>query len=142
MVSVIASSAVDCGFEPWSYQIKDCKIGISFFFAKHASKTWWLGIRTMCPSGVTCLPVVYRDYVSEWNDISTCRLLFQWTRTIKIQLSMLDIIIVSSKYNLFSSWFSWKIVHLALNINHSLILFVHQLKGIGGLPQSSNLCLG
>ena len=27
-VSVIASSAVDCGFEPRSGQTKDCKIGI------------------------------------------------------------------------------------------------------------------
>ena len=39
MVSVIASSAVDRGFEPWSGEIKDYKIGISFFFAKHAAKT-------------------------------------------------------------------------------------------------------
>ena len=28
MVSVLASSAVDCGFEPWSDQTKDYKIDI------------------------------------------------------------------------------------------------------------------
>jgi hypothetical protein len=32
-----------------------------------------------------------------------------------------DIIIISSKCNLFSPWYGWKIAHLALNNNHSLI---------------------
>ena len=49
MVSVLASSAVDRGFEPWSGQTKDYKIGICCFSA-------WLGIRIMCPSGATFLP--------------------------------------------------------------------------------------
>ena len=44
MVSVLASSAVDCGFKPRSGQTKDYKIGICC-----------LGIRIMCPSGATCL---------------------------------------------------------------------------------------
>jgi hypothetical protein len=35
MVSVLASSAVDRGFEPWSGQTKDYKIGIWCFSAKH-----------------------------------------------------------------------------------------------------------
>jgi hypothetical protein len=35
MVSVLASSAVDCGFEP--NQAKDYKIGICCFSAKHAA---------------------------------------------------------------------------------------------------------
>ena len=39
MVSVFASSAVDGGFEPWSGQTKDCKIGICCFSAKHAALT-------------------------------------------------------------------------------------------------------
>jgi hypothetical protein len=30
-----------------------------------------------------------QDNVSEWNDMSTCELLFQWASTIKIQLNML-----------------------------------------------------
>jgi hypothetical protein len=34
MVSVLASSAVDCGFEPWSGQTKDYKIGICYFSVK------------------------------------------------------------------------------------------------------------
>jgi len=59
MVSVLASSAVDRGFEPRSDQTKDCKIGICCFSAKHAAlrrKTGCLGIRIMYPSGATCLP--------------------------------------------------------------------------------------
>ena len=37
MVSMLISSAVDCGFEPWSGQTKDYKIGICCFSAKHAA---------------------------------------------------------------------------------------------------------
>ena len=45
MVSVLASSAVDCKFELRLGQTKDYKIGICCFFAKHAtvrkkSKDW------------------------------------------------------------------------------------------------------
>ena len=45
MVSVLASSAIDRGFEPRSGQTKDYKIGICCFSAKHAalrrkSKDW------------------------------------------------------------------------------------------------------
>ena len=36
MVSMLTSSAIDCGFEPWSGQTKDYKIGICCFSAKHA----------------------------------------------------------------------------------------------------------
>jgi hypothetical protein len=61
MVSVLASSAVDCEFDPRSGQTKDYEIGICFFSAKHAplrrkSKIGWLGIIIMCPSEATCLP--------------------------------------------------------------------------------------
>ena len=37
MVSVVASSAVDRGFEPRSGQIKDYEIGICCFSAKYAA---------------------------------------------------------------------------------------------------------
>ena len=37
MVNVLASSAVDRGFEPRSGQTKDYEIGICCFFAKHAA---------------------------------------------------------------------------------------------------------
>ena len=44
MVSVLAASAIDRGFEPQSRQIKDCKIGICCFSAHAAlrrkSKGW------------------------------------------------------------------------------------------------------
>ena len=63
MVSVLASSAVDHGFEPESGQIKDYNIGICCFSAKYAaleerSNTGCLEIRIIhcvCPSGATCL---------------------------------------------------------------------------------------
>jgi hypothetical protein len=45
MISLIASSAVDHGFDSWSGKTKDYKIGICCFSAKHAalrrkSKGW------------------------------------------------------------------------------------------------------
>jgi hypothetical protein len=79
MVSMLAASVVYLGFEPRSGQPKDYDIVISCFSAKHAalrrkSKDWLAGDQ---------------DNVSEWSDMSTLGLLFQWANTIKIQLSML-----------------------------------------------------
>ena len=67
MVSVLASSAVDRGFESRSGQTKDYTIGICWFSAKHAalrrkSKDWLAR---------------NQDNVSEWSDMSTRGLLFQ-----------------------------------------------------------------
>jgi hypothetical protein len=67
MVSVLASSAVDRGFEPRSGQAKDYKIGMCCFSAKHAalrrkSKDWLAR---------------NRNNVSEWSDMSTRGLLLQ-----------------------------------------------------------------
>ena len=68
MVSLLASSAVDRGFEPRSGQTKDYKIGIYCFSAKHAaalrrkSKDWL---------------AQNQDNVPEWGDMSIHRLLFQ-----------------------------------------------------------------
>ena len=67
MVSVLASSTVDRGFEPRSGQTKDCKLGICCFSAKHAalrrkSKDWLAR---------------YQNNMSEWSDMSTRGLLFQ-----------------------------------------------------------------
>jgi hypothetical protein len=59
MVCVLASSAVDRGFESQSGQTKDYTIGICCVSAKHygeRAKIGWLGIRIMCPIGVTFLP--------------------------------------------------------------------------------------
>ena len=66
MVSVLISSAVDRGFEPRSGQSKDFRICICCFSAKHTalrrkSKDWLVRIQ---------------NNVSEWNDMSTRRLLF------------------------------------------------------------------
>ena len=119
MVSVLALSVVDHGFEPRSGQIKDYKIGICCFSAKHAalrrkSKDWL---------------ALNQDNVFEWGNMSICWLLFQWASTIKIQLSMLvyyiaDLIIILLKINLLSSWYSWKIAEMALCNNHSLTLYM------------------
>ena len=61
IVCMLASSAVDRGFEPWLGQTKDYEISICCFSAKHTAlreraKTGTLGIRIMCLSGATCLP--------------------------------------------------------------------------------------
>ena len=67
MVSVLASSAVDRGFESPSGQTKDNKIGICCFSAKHAAlrkkSKYWLARN--------------QNNVSEWSDMSTRGLLFQ-----------------------------------------------------------------
>jgi hypothetical protein len=67
MVSVLASGAVDLGFEPWSGQTKDYTIGICCFVTKHASlrskSKDWLARN--------------QNDVSEWSDMSTLGLLFQ-----------------------------------------------------------------
>ena len=66
MVSVLASTVVDRGFEPRSGQTKDYEIGICCFSAKHAC--WrknkdWLARN--------------QNNVSEWSDMSIRGLLFQ-----------------------------------------------------------------
>jgi hypothetical protein len=116
IVSMLASSTVDRGFEPRSGQTKDYKIGIFCFSAKHTalrkkSKDW------LARNQIN---------VSEWSDMSNRGLLFQWASTIKIQLRVLvyykaDLIIISLKINLLSLWYSWKIAELELQNNHSLI---------------------
>jgi hypothetical protein len=79
MVSMLASSAVDCGFEPRSGQTKDYKIGICCFSAKHTA---------LMRKSKDCL-VRNQDNVSEWGNMFIRGLLFQWASTIKIQLSVL-----------------------------------------------------
>jgi hypothetical protein len=67
MVSALASSAVDRGFEPQVGQTKDCKIGICCFSAKHA------GLRRKSKDWLAR----NQNNVSEWSDMSTRGLLFQ-----------------------------------------------------------------
>ena len=69
IVSILASSVVDFGFESQSGQTKDYKIGICFFSAKHA---------VLRKKSKDCL-ARNRDnyYVSEWSYMSTRGLLFQ-----------------------------------------------------------------
>ena len=67
MVSVLASSVVDHGFEPRSGQTKDYKIGIYCFSVKHAA------LRRKSKD----LLDRNQNNVSEWRDMSTHRLSFQ-----------------------------------------------------------------
>jgi hypothetical protein len=67
MVSVLASSVIDCGFEPRSGQTKDYEIFICCFSSKHAvlrrKSKYWLDRN--------------QDKVFEWGDMSIRGLLFQ-----------------------------------------------------------------
>ena len=79
MVSVLATSVVDRGFEPRLVETKDYRIGMCCFSAKHAalrrkSKDWLAR---------------NQNNVSEWGDMSTRGLLFQWASTIQIPLNVL-----------------------------------------------------
>jgi hypothetical protein len=67
MVSVLASSAVDRGFEPRLGQSKDYKIGICCFSTKHAA------LRRKIKDWVAR----NQNNVSEWSDMSFRRRLFQ-----------------------------------------------------------------
>ena len=79
MVTVLASSAVDRGFEPRWGKTKVYKIGICCFFAKHAV------LRRKSKDRLAR----NQNNVSDWSDMSIRGLLFQLARTINIQLSML-----------------------------------------------------
>jgi hypothetical protein len=67
MVSVLALSVVDRGFEPRLVQTKDYKIDICCFPAKNAA------LRRKSKDWLARNP----DNLSECGDVSTCRLLFQ-----------------------------------------------------------------
>ena len=70
MISLLASSAVDCGFKPWSGQTKDNKMSFS---AQHAA------LRRKSKDWLARNP----NNVSERGDVSIRELLFQWASTIK-----------------------------------------------------------
>ena len=79
MVSVLASSALGHGFEPWLGHTTDYENGICCFSAKHTalrrkSKDWWAR---------------NQDNMSECGDMSIHGLLFQWASIMKIHLSVL-----------------------------------------------------
>jgi len=88
-------------------QSKDYKIGMCCFSAKHVAlrnRKDWLARN--------------QDNVSQWSDMSTHGLLFQWASTIKIKLSVLvwykvDLIIISlnvifSPHNIAEKLFIWR----------------------------------
>ena len=66
-VSMLASRAIDRGFEPQLGQTKDYKISICCFSAKHAALREW----------ATTGMLGIKNNVSERGDMSTRRLLFQ-----------------------------------------------------------------
>jgi hypothetical protein len=72
-----------------------------------------------------------QDNVSEWDDMSIRRLLFQWANTIKKNPTKRVGLVQIGPHHLIENIlvitmiYSWKIAELALNNNHSLtyILF-------------------
>ena len=113
IVSVLASGAVDYGFEPWLGTTEEYEIGICCFSTKHVAlrskNKDWLAWN--------------QNNVSKWSNMSISGLLFQDASIIEIQLSMFvqykAYHLIKYTGNLFSPWYSWKITHLALNNNHS-----------------------
>ena len=72
MVSVLALSAIDREFEPWSGQTKDCENDKHGILRKKSKD----------------LLARNQDNVSEWGDMSLHVLLFQWASTLRINLTM------------------------------------------------------
>ena len=113
--SMLDLSAVERGFDIRSCQTNDYEIGIFCFSSKHAvlrgkSKDWL---------------AQNQDNVTEWNYMSNCRLLFQWAKTIKIQLRVLVLyIIISSNVTWSRHDIAEKIALLAINNNHLLNQFI------------------
>ena len=104
MISILASSVVDRGFEPRSGQTKDYKVVICCFSTKHAalrskSKDWLAR---------------YQNNVSEWSNMSTQGRLFQLAIIIissNVTCSRRDIVGVkqqsltqSNSMNICSTW--------------------------------------
>ena len=81
MVSVLASSAVDHGFEARSNHTKDYNIGICCFSTKHAA----LRSKTKNKDKL----IQNQNNVSKWSDMYIRRLFFKRASSIKIQLSVL-----------------------------------------------------
>jgi len=94
MVSVLASSAVDRGFQLRSSETKDYQIGILLFSVKNAA------LRRKCKDRLA------RNQNNVWSDMSTHGLPFQRASTMKILCVLVqykaDLIIISLKINLFS----------------------------------------
>jgi hypothetical protein len=72
-VSVLVSSAEDRGFELFSGQIKNYKIGMCCFSAEHKA------LRSKNKDWLTR----NQNNVSKWSDISAHRMLLQWASAIK-----------------------------------------------------------
>ena len=97
MVSVLALSVVD-------YKMSICCFSAKNSTSRNKSRDWL---------------AQNQSNASEWSDMSTHRLLFQWASTINIQLLVYyktNIIIISSNVTCSLR----KIAHLALNNNHWL----------------------
>jgi hypothetical protein len=78
-ISTFSTCALKLSLGNKKGQTKDYEIVICSFSTKHAAlrqkRKDWLARN--------------QNNVFEWSDMSTCKLLFQWASTIKIQLSML-----------------------------------------------------
>ena len=79
MVSMVALSAVDRGFEHRSDKTGNCESGICCFSANRTAllrkNKDWLARN--------------QNIVCEWSDMSTCKQLFNLANTMKVQLCLL-----------------------------------------------------
>jgi hypothetical protein len=57
MVSVLASSVVDCGFEPKTIKLVFVASPLRTQHKGERTKTGWFGIRIMCPSGASTIKI-------------------------------------------------------------------------------------
>ena len=124
MVSVLASSALDRGFEPRSSQTEDYKIVFYCFSAEQAalrrkSKDWLSRIQ---------------NNVSEWSDMSTRRLLFQWVSTIKLKSACW------SSTKLTSSSSHWQLTCSRDDIAEELLNLGHT-HSFGGVRVAHHFCV-
>ena len=107
---MLASSAVNSGFETPGQVKPKTEIGICCFSAKHEALKRkikdWLDQK--------------QDNESEWGNMSTGKMLFQWSNVIKNPAKYVGLVQGRPHHhliNLFSPWYSWKIAELALNNN-------------------------
>ena len=114
--SMLNFIVVDHGLIPLSAQIKNYKIDIYCFSSKYIawrgkSKDGFGWSRDNVSRGAKCLPV----------DCCFSELTLLKSNSSVLVLYKADTIIFSSKSNLFSPWYSWKVAHLVLNDTHFTI---------------------
>ena len=116
MVSVLASSAVDRGFESWSGQTKDYKIGIYCFLSKHTAiinryKTW----HSFCSCKLIMSSLKYCDmlvqifvHIHDFSYAKRCKvLLITWALMVLMQTLNMYLYHISLRRNWVTIYRHW-----------------------------------